>query len=75
MRMLKATLFPLYYDHDLMCCAVLGWFGFVLLIIAGSGGGCLTGLKRVSGFPALEGWDPVTGLGTPDYAEMSKLLA
>ena len=55
--------------------AVLGWFGLVLLIIAGSGGGCLTGLKRVSGFPALEGWDPVTGLGTPDYAEMSKLLA
>eukprot|EP01046_Picozoa_sp_COSAG06_P041607 COSAG06_NODE_5186_length_3650_cov_2.878941_4_plen_50_part_00 len=42
---------------------------------AGSGGGCLTGLKRVSGFPALEGWDPVTGLGTPDYATMSKLLA
>jgi tripeptidyl-peptidase-1 len=44
-------------------------------IDTGSGGGCSDGLKRVSGYPALKGWDPVTGLGTPDYQQMVKLLA
>ena len=31
--------------------------------------------KRIEGYPALKGWDPVTGLGTPDYEQMLKLLA
>ncbi|KAJ7107249.1 subtilisin-like protein [Mycena crocata] len=34
-------------------------------ITAGSNPGCGT-----SGFPAKSGWDPVTGLGTPNYAAM-----
>ena len=36
-------------------------------ITTGSNPGCGT-----NGFPAAEGWDPVTGMGTPDFA---KLLA
>ena len=27
-----------------------------------------------SGFPAVPGWDPVTGLGTPNYPKMLKLF-
>ncbi|KZS94687.1 family S53 protease [Sistotremastrum niveocremeum HHB9708] len=34
-------------------------------IIIGSNPGCNT-----PGFPALIGWDPVTGLGTPNFAEL-----
>ncbi|KAF8256846.1 peptidase S8/S53 domain-containing protein [Lactarius quietus] len=38
-------------------------------ITQGSNEGCATeGL----GFPALEGWDPVTGFGTPDFAKMQQ---
>ena len=43
-------------------------------ITTGSGGGCSAGLKRVDGFPAKKGWDPVTGLGTPNLPAMIKLL-
>lgn len=44
-------------------------------IDTGSGGGCMDQHKRIEGYPALKGWDPVTGLGTPDYEQMLKLLA
>jgi len=36
----------------------------------GNGAGC--GSK---GFEAIKGWDPVTGLGTPNYAAMAKVVA
>jgi tripeptidyl-peptidase-1 len=26
------------------------------------------------GFPAVEGWDPITGLGTPKFAKLRDLL-
>ena len=26
------------------------------------------------GFDAIKGWDPVTGLGTPNYAAMAKAV-
>ena len=35
-----------------------------------SGGGCGT----FEGFPAVKGWDPVTGLGTPDYTALAKAV-
>ena len=35
---------------------------------AGSNPGCGT-----NGFPAAEGWDPVTGMGTPDFAKLFAL--
>ena len=38
-----------------------------------SGGGC-DGLSD-KGYPATEGWDPVTGLGTPDYSKLAKVVA
>ncbi|KAF2170428.1 hypothetical protein M409DRAFT_64175 [Zasmidium cellare ATCC 36951] len=38
-------------------------------ITAGSNPGC-----GVDGFHAVSGWDPVTGLGTPDYPKLSNLL-
>ncbi|KAK2467324.1 hypothetical protein APHAL10511_000559 [Amanita phalloides] len=38
-------------------------------IISGSNPGCGT-----NGFPAKVGWDPVTGLGTPNFAKMAKAL-
>ncbi|KAF8264198.1 peptidase S8/S53 domain-containing protein [Lactarius quietus] len=54
----------------------LGWlnpwlygngFGALTDIRRGENGGCnIEGL----GFPALEGWDPVTGIGTPDFLRM-----
>ncbi|KAI0040880.1 subtilisin-like protein [Auriscalpium vulgare] len=34
-------------------------------ITSGSNPGCNT-----NGFPAIEGWNPVTGLGTPDFAKL-----
>ncbi|KAI1477365.1 tripeptidyl-peptidase 1 precursor [Daldinia eschscholtzii] len=37
-------------------------------IVSGSAVGC-----GVDGFPAVEGWDPVTGLGTPIFPELVKL--
>lgn len=37
-------------------------------ITSGSAHGC-----DVAGFPALKGWDPVTGLGTPDFPKLVKL--
>jgi tripeptidyl-peptidase-1 len=27
-------------------------------------------MRGFAGFPAVRGWDPVTGLGTPNYAAM-----
>ena len=38
-------------------------------ITSGSNPGCST-----QGFPAEKGWDPVTGVGTPNYAAMAKAL-
>jgi tripeptidyl-peptidase-1 len=38
-------------------------------ITTGSNPGCGT-----SGFPAAAGWDPVTGLGTPNFAKMQFLI-
>ncbi len=38
-------------------------------ITKGSNPGCGT-----DGFPALTGWDPVTGLGTPDFAKLKTLV-
>ncbi|RWA11315.1 hypothetical protein EKO27_g3791 [Xylaria grammica] len=37
-------------------------------ITEGSAVGC-----GVDGFPAVKGWDPVTGLGTPDFPKLVKL--
>ncbi|CZS88190.1 related to tripeptidyl-peptidase I [Rhynchosporium graminicola] len=37
-------------------------------IIYGSNSGCNT-----TGFPALEGWDPVTGFGTPNFPQLKDL--
>ncbi|KAF7198229.1 Aorsin, partial [Pseudocercospora fuligena] len=39
-------------------------------ITNGTNKGCLEGL----GFDAVKGWDPVTGLGTPNYPKMAKLF-
>merc|ERR1711998_292237 len=36
----------------------------------GTQGGCL----GQSGFPALEGWDPVTGLGSPNYEALLEVV-
>ena len=36
-----------------------------------SGGGCG---EMSPGYPAVVGWDPVTGLGTPDYAKLAKAV-
>ncbi|KAK3815689.1 MAG: peptidase S8/S53 domain-containing protein [Linnemannia gamsii] len=38
-------------------------------VTSGSNPGCGTG-----SFPAGEGWDPVTGLGTPDFSKLRALL-
>ncbi|KAI4182518.1 MAG: hypothetical protein L6R41_005935 [Letrouitia leprolyta] len=38
-------------------------------IVSGSNPGCGT-----EGFKCQKGWDPVTGLGTPDYAKMSRVF-
>ncbi|KAI0055948.1 family S53 protease [Artomyces pyxidatus] len=38
-------------------------------VTTGSNPGCNT-----SGFPAAEGWDPVTGLGTPNFAALRKAV-
>lgn len=38
-------------------------------VTTGSNPGCGT-----NGFPASEGWDPVTGLGTPNYPKMREVF-
>ncbi|OSD07615.1 family S53 protease [Trametes coccinea BRFM310] len=38
-------------------------------ITSGSNPGC-----GAQGFPTMEGWDPVTGLGTPDYEKLLALV-
>jgi len=37
-------------------------------IVSGTNPGCST-----NGFSAVSGWDPVTGLGTPDYKKLLKI--
>ena len=38
-------------------------------VTSGSNPGCFS-----NGFPAKTGWDPVTGLGTPNFAKLSTLV-
>ena len=38
-------------------------------VTTGDNPGCNT-----NGFPASSGWDPVTGLGTPNFGELKSLL-
>ena len=38
-------------------------------VVSGTNPGCGT-----SGFPAAQGWDPVTGLGTPDFAKLARAV-
>ncbi|KAH8991299.1 hypothetical protein EDB92DRAFT_1798409, partial [Lactarius akahatsu] len=38
-------------------------------IVSGSNPGCNT-----DGFSAIAGWDPVTGLGTPDFEQLMYIL-
>ena len=38
--------------------------------VSGSNLGCL----GIGGFPAKVGWDAVTGLGTPNYAALKKIV-
>ena len=40
-------------------------------ITSGSGNGCGLG----AGYPAVEGWDAVTGLGTPNFEALAKAVA
>merc|ERR1719263_2157785 len=40
-------------------------------VIEGSGSGC--GFEQ-EGWPAKEGWDAVTGMGTPNYAKLAKIV-
>ena len=42
---------------------------FVRDVVKGSNPGCGT-----DGFEAVEGWDPVTGLGTPDFGKMMEVF-
>jgi len=51
---------PLFYKNP----------GMFTDITAGNNPGCGS-----SGFTAAEGWDPVTGLGTPDFEAMSAVVA
>ncbi|KAF6753083.1 subtilisin-like protein [Ephemerocybe angulata] len=39
-------------------------------IVSGSNPGCGT-----NGFAAVEGWDPITGLGTPDFGKLQDLVS
>ena len=36
-------------------------------ITTGTGGGC----SPTAGFPAVAGWDAVTGVGTPNYEKLA----
>ncbi|KAH9941656.1 subtilisin-like protein [Epithele typhae] len=58
---------PLGFVNPLLYSRAVGAFNDVT---QGSNPGCGT-----SGFAAREGWDPVTGLGTPDFAKLSKALS
>jgi len=51
---------PLLYD--------IGWLGFDD-ITYGNNPGCMT-----SGFSATEGWDPISGLGLPDFQRLQGML-
>ena len=46
-----------------------GMFNDIVSGNNGAGGSC--GEK---GFEAIKGWDPVTGLGTPDYKKMATVV-
>ena len=43
-------------------------------ITFGSGGGCYDGDDKDNGFPAVVGWDAVTGVGTPNYPKLAALV-
>ncbi|KAF8261113.1 peptidase S8/S53 domain-containing protein [Lactarius quietus] len=74
-----AGIVTLFYDFRILKRkATLGWLNPWLYgrgsqglndVTQGENGGCaIEGL----GFPALEGWDPVTGLGSPNFGKMQK---
>lgn len=50
--------------HSCVCSA-----GVCSAVLPGNNPGCGT-----NGFTAVQGWDPVTGLGTPDFAKMATLV-
>ena len=37
-------------------------------------GGCAIDGERVAGFPAVEGWDAVTGLGSPNFPKLLEVV-
>jgi len=37
-------------------------------------GGCRIDSQEVAGFPAVVGWDPVTGLGSPNYPDLLEVV-
>ena len=37
-------------------------------------GGCRIDSQEVAGFPAVLGWDPVTGLGSPNYPDLLEIV-
>jgi tripeptidyl-peptidase-1 len=41
-------------------------------VTRGAGEGC--GLGKQKGFPAAKGWDPVTGVGTPNYQKLKQAV-
>ena len=43
-------------------------------ITFGSGGGCFDNSDHDNGFPALKGWDAVTGLGSPNFPKMKEMV-
>ena len=54
---------PLFYANP-------GAFNDVTTGVNCGTGGCGKG----HGFPAIAGWDAATGLGTPNYAELAKVI-
>jgi tripeptidyl-peptidase I len=63
---LKAGLPPLGFLNPLFYSTAIGGFND---ITSGNAPGCGT-----EGFNATVGWDPVTGLGTPDFGKLVALV-
>jgi tripeptidyl-peptidase-1 len=43
-------------------------------VAQGVQGGCSIGGASVEGFPAVKGWDAVTGLGSPNYPALLEVV-